>query len=144
MLSELFPMEMSNSINFGILPGKQLQYRKIMNCYIVAFLKILLKFQNSSFLKPLKDCFHPFLAMFFRVYAWNENLGLNRSRHWRYSAEKATLKNFGNFTGKHLCCILFIKKIPTQVFPSEICEIFKNSFFRRTSTNDCFCLKWVE
>ena len=123
-------MEMSNSINFGILPGKQLQYRKIMNCYIVAFLKILLKFQNSSFLKPLKDCFHPFLAMFFRVYAWNENLGLNRSHHWRYSAKKVALKNFGNFTGKHLCCILFIKKnLQHRCFPVRFAKFLRTAFF---------------
>ena len=48
------------------------------------------------------------------------------------------LKNFVNFTGKHLCWSLFLslsvgvsllKETPTQVFFSEIYEIFKNIFF---------------
>ena len=57
------------------------------------------------------------------------------------------LKNFANFTGKHLCWGLFIIKLQgwkvaglrrsaillkresTQVFPCEICKIFKNTFF---------------
>ena len=52
------------------------------------------------------------------------------------------LKNFANFTGKHLCWSLslnivagqrtynFIKKeTPTKVFSCEICEIFRNTFF---------------
>ena len=36
------------------------------------------------------------------------------------------LKNFADFTGKHLCWT------PTQAFCCEICEIFKNTYFCRT------------
>ena len=55
------------------------------------------------------------------------------------------LKNFANFTGKHLCCSLFLitlkawrpvqlhqRETPTQMFSCEICESFKNAFFYRT------------
>ena len=50
------------------------------------------------------------------------------------------LKNFANFTEKHLCWRLFltnfftdlIKNTPTQVFPCEISKIFKNTSFYRT------------
>ena len=28
---------------------------------------------------------------------------------------------------------IYLKETPTQVFPCEICEIFKNNFFHRTS-----------
>ena len=54
------------------------------------------------------------------------------------------LKNFANFTGKHLCWSFFLIKLralrPTtllktdskQVFFYEICELFKNNFFYRT------------
>ena len=44
---------------------------------------------------------------------------------------KAVLKNFAIFTGKHLCCSLFLLKLqtPTQVFSCEYCEIFKNTYF---------------
>ena len=46
------------------------------------------------------------------------------------------LKNYAVFTGKHMCWSLFLIKFqaftfttPTQVFSSEYCENFKNSFF---------------
>ena len=53
------------------------------------------------------------------------------------------LKNFANFTGKHLCWSLFLinlqakalnfikKRLQPGVF-CEICEIFQNIFFYRT------------
>ena len=41
--------------------------------------------------------------------------------------------NFGNSTEKHLCWSLQHKKeTPTQVFPCDISEIFKNTVFYRT------------
>ena len=55
--------------------------------------------------------------------------------------KKRVLKNFANFTEKHLCWSLFLmkfqafrsaallKKDPTQVFVCEIFEIFKNTYF---------------
>ena len=44
------------------------------------------------------------------------------------------LKNFVIFTGKYLCWnVFFIKEIPTQVFSSEYCEIFKSNFSQKTS-----------
>ena len=55
------------------------------------------------------------------------------------------LKSFANSTEKHLCWSLFFKKIcwlktcnfikktPILVFSCEACEIFKNTFFYRTS-----------
>ena len=44
------------------------------------------------------------------------------------------LKNFGTFTGKHLCWSLFLitQVTLTQLFFSEYCEIFSNSFFHGT------------
>ena len=51
------------------------------------------------------------------------------------------LENFANFTGKHLCWILFLiqlqavrpatvlKRDSGQVFSCEICKIFKDTFF---------------
>ena len=40
------------------------------------------------------------------------------------------LKSFINFTAKHLYWVLFLIKL--QVFSSEICKIFKNTFLYRT------------
>ena len=45
----------------------------------------------------------------------------------RCSIRYGVLKNFANFTEKHLCWSLFL--IEMQVFTCEICEIFKNTFF---------------
>ena len=48
------------------------------------------------------------------------------------------LENFANFTGKHQCLeslfnkVADLKETPTQVFSSEICEIFKDTFLYRT------------
>ena len=54
---------------------------------------------------------------------------------------KEVYNNFTNFTGKHLCWSLFLikllafrpgtlfKETPTPVFSSEICKIFKNTYF---------------
>ena len=39
------------------------------------------------------------------------------------------LENFANFTAKHLCWGLFLKRYSTQVLSSEICEIFKSTYF---------------
>ena len=47
----------------------------------------------------------------------------------------SVLKNFANFTGKHLCWSLFL--IKRQLFSCEICEIFKNIFFFQ-NTSGCF------
>ena len=64
---------------------------------------------------------------------------------------KCVLRNFANFTGKHLCQSLFFNKVAgrkketlAQVFSCEFCEISKNTFFteqhlfHRTRLGDCF------
>ena len=65
-----------------------------------------------------------------------------RSSHWRCSVKKDVPKNFENFKGKHLCWGIFLikwqalspatllKRDSTQVFSCEICEIFKNTYFK--------------
>ena len=53
----------------------------------------------------------------------------------------ALLKNFGKFTGKHLCPSLFFNKVAglwkkktlAQVFSCEFCKISKNTFSYRTA-----------
>ena len=57
--------------------------------------------------------------------------------------EKGVLKNFTEFTGKHLCQSLFFNKIAglsqqliknealAQVFSREFCENFKNTLFTK-------------
>ena len=91
-----------------------------------------------------------------------EILTVVRSSHQRYSATKGVFRNFAKFTG-HLCQSLFFNKVaglspvstkavfgrfsskqvsdlqlyleetPTQVLSYEIYEIFKNTFFDRTT-----------
>ena len=64
----------------------------------------------------------------------------NRRRHLRCSAKKGVLKNFTNFTGKHLFRPnTLLKETPAQASSWEICEIFKNLYFeehlRRSASN---------
>ena len=73
---------------------------------------------------------------------------LLRSSHRRCSVKKGVFKNLQKFTGKHLCCSLFLIKL--QVFrPATLLNsdsdtdvflwIFTKHLFWRTSANDCFC-----
>ena len=69
----------------------------------------------------------------------------DRSSRLAVFRKKDALENFTKFTGKHLCQSLFFNKVPgitpatllkkrlAQVFSCEFCEIFKNTFFYRTS-----------
>ena len=68
-------------------------------------------------------------------------LNIHRGRHYRCSIKKGVLRNFANFTGKHLCKSLLFKKLAglachfiekvtlAQVFSCEYCEICKSTFF---------------
>ena len=49
--------------------------------------------------------------------------------------KKGVLRNFAKFTAKHLCQSLFFNKVAglAHVFSCEFCEIFKETFFHRTS-----------
>ena len=61
--------------------------------------------------------------------------------------KKRVLKNFAKFIGKYLCRSLFINKqacnfikneAPAQVFSSEFCEIFKNTFLQSIFVRGAF------
>ena len=48
--------------------------------------------------------------------------------------KKSYSQNFANFTGKHLCCSLFLIKLQVfrlqhRRFHTKFCEIFKNTYF---------------
>ena len=53
-----------------------------------------------------------------------------KSSYRRCSVKKGALKDFTNFTGEHLSWSFFLIKLQalTQLFSSEICEIFKNTY----------------
>ena len=69
-----------------------------------------------------------------------------RSSHQMRSIKKGVLRNFGKFTGQHMCQCLFLNKADfvnnkketlAQVFSCEFCKIFKKIFFTehlRTTT----------
>ena len=75
----------------------------------------------------------------YKVFAGSR--GKYRSIQQRCSVEKCVPRNFTKFTRKHLCQSLFfnkvaglkpatlLKKVLTQVFSCEFCEISKNTFF---------------
>ena len=55
---------------------------------------------------------------------------------WRCSVKRGVLRNFGKFTGKHLCQNLFLDKVAglwnSQVFSREFSEISNNTFSHGT------------
>ena len=75
-----------------------------------------------------------------------------RSSHQRCSVRKSVLRNFVNFTGKHLCQVLFYNKVAgpepepatllkkrlwRRCFPMNF-TTFPRTPFHRTPLNDCF------
>ena len=57
--------------------------------------------------------------------------------------KKDNLKNLQNLTGKYLSCFKpYLKEAPTQVFASEIYEIFNNTYLeeylRRTASDKTY------
>ena len=98
------------------------------------FLKIFAKFTEKHLCRSL---------FFNKVAGWKpETL---RSSHWRRSVKQGALKTFVNFTGNNLCWSLFLiklqfwgsttllKKTPTQVVSSEICNYFEEHLWMSTS-----------
>ena len=89
---------------------------------------------------------------------WNQHCIANyliyRSSHSKMFFKIGVLKNFTNFTGESLephfnkvFNKLYKKETPTQLFPCEICNIFKNAFFYRTSPTaasacNIVCISW--
>ena len=52
----------------------------------------------------------------------------------RNKRKKGALKNLAKFAEKHMCQNLFVIKLQAwglaQVFPSEFCQFFKNTWFK--------------
>ena len=69
--------------------------------------------------------------------------------------KKYVLEIFEKFTGKHLHQSIFLNKVvgfrPAtllkkrlwRMFSCEFCQIFKNTFFYRTSLDNCFCTMYI-
>ena len=67
----------------------------------------------------------------------------------RSSSKRVALKNFGKFTGKHLCRSLLSKKVAkpatslkktlrNRYFPVNFAKFLRASYLQNTS-GDCFC-----
>ena len=91
----------------------------------------------------MKTCTgHKFIYLLREI---NWDLAGFRSSSLGVFCKTGILENSTKFTGKYLCQSLFfnrvaalrpatlLKKRLTQVFSCEICEIFKSTFFYRTS-----------
>ena len=80
----------------------------------------------------------------------NQKGRLVRSSHWKCSIKKAVFKHFTIFTGKNLCCSLFLrpatllkKRLKHMCFPTNtvkflITPILKNTCKRLLSTSGFF------
>ena len=110
-----------------------------------ANLKILPDQMKHGLIRYRKDfepstCYFYELSFIFRLLhreAFNDPA---RSSRLQMFFKIGFLKNFSNFTGKHLR--LFLIKVQletsTQVFSCD-CKIFKNTFFLQNTSRGCFC-----
>ena len=71
---------------------------------------------NNSCKKSYLQCY--------RLY----NLPFFRSSHWRCSVRKGVLRNFSEFSGKHLCQSLFLIKLQAETTASDLSRVFSWSF----------------
>ena len=81
-----------------------------------------------------------FMPIFAFISLFSQHCATNRSSYQRCSVKKLFLKSFALFTGKYLCWSpslvslqelqLYQKEAPTQVFSSEYCKTFNNTYFR--------------
>ena len=104
------------------------------------FVKICSNFSNHAL---------NLLVSFAKRAGYKGILVINISSYWRCSMEKGVLKNFANFTRKHLCQGLFFNTVPevcnlikketlAKMFFLCILIIFKNTLFaehRQTNTS---------
>ena len=70
-----------------------------------------------------------------------------RTSHQRCSREKYALKNFANFTLKHLCWSLFLinfikKRLPYRCFPVKLAKILKTPILKNICEG--LCLRILE
>ena len=76
--------------------------------------------------------------------SWFRNYCTVRSSRLQMLFKTGALKNFANFTGKYLCWSLFLIKLPLQLYQKQtptqtfFCEIFKNTFFVKSTSGGCF------
>ena len=71
----------------------------------------------------------------------NHLVQTSRSSHQRYSIRKGALRNYTNFTGKHLCQSIFLYKVagqrPAFLSKKRIWQMFSYEFYE-ISENTCF------
>ena len=108
---------------------------------------------------PYNFCFFPSFRSYnnpeFRLFGKLRILKFSKSKrcrssHRRCSIKIDVLKNFANFTGKHLCQSLFFNKVAglkivAQVFSCEVCRNFPNTFFAenlRKTTSEYGSFNW--
>ena len=64
-------------------------------------------------------------------------LGLFRSSHWKCTVKKSVLKNFANFTGKHLywsllqVCNFIKKRLQHWCFPVKFAKFLRTSVLKK-------------
>ena len=72
--------------------------------------------------------------------------------HWRCSVRKGVLRNFGKFTGKHLCQSLFFDKVaglrPATLLKKRFWHRcfplnFQEHLFLQNTSGGCFCFFYV-
>ena len=110
-----------------------------VNCYSLWAMNLLLS--NENIAKGLSVPLSNFQKILHAEVSLKRVCVQNRSCDRSCSMKKSVLRNFAEFTRKHLCHSLFLNKVAglacnfikketlAQVFSCEFCEISKNTFF---------------
>ena len=127
-----------------------LHCRKILLTTPLFFFSLIPSFLFFAPSKRIQNSFttirHILEVLYTYIYIYSY---LHRSSHSQIFFKIGILKNFSNFTGKHLCRSFFLTKLqtwgfqlyqketPTQVFSCKIYKIFKNT------SSGCFYLHFL-
>ena len=110
-----------------------------VNCYSLWAMNLLLS--NENIAKGLSVPLSNFQKILHAEVSLKRVCVQNRSCDQSCSMKKSVLRNFAEFTRKHLCHSLFLNKVAglacnfikketlAQVFSCEFCGISKNTFF---------------
>ena len=72
-------------------------------------------------------------------------LVMSRSSDRKCSVSKGVLKNFANFTGKHMCWTLFLKKrLQHRCFPVKFAKLLRTLVLKNTSEQLLLAASWLK
>ena len=134
----------------GVLPVTTLFFWKIFSCFRTSWKELIWCTNDPSVhihifcerWSLILGCFLPVSILKTRR---QSKFNISKSSHRRWSVKKSVLKNFAEFTGKHLSqslrpATLLKKRLWQRCFPLNFAKLLFKHLFYGTPLNDCFCI----